>query len=249
MKTIVAIGGGEIGRPGYPVETTAIDQEAIALTGQDKPRVLFLPTASSDAEGYVQVAREHFAGRLGCGFEVLRLVEKTENPDAIRKNIGQADMVYVGGGNTRLMLKVWRQHGVDALLKEAWENGTVLSGLSAGAVCWFKHFSSDSDKFSDKESCLVKLDGLGWISASFCPHYDTEPERKPHFKEMMRHTPGVALAADNCAAIIIQDGKYRVTNSRDNAKLYKVYWQDGEFCEKEIEPSQDYAPLVALLDK
>lgn len=145
------------------------------------------------------------------------------------------------------MLRVWHQHGVDALLKEAWEDGTVLSGLSAGAVCWFKYFSSDSDKFSDEESGLIKLDGLGWINASFCPHYDTEPERKPHFKEMMRHTSGVALAADNCAAVIIQDDKYRVVNSRDTAKVYKVYWQDGEFYEQEIEASQDFVFLKELL--
>lgn len=87
MKNIVAIGGGEIGRPGYPVETTAIDQAAIALTGRDEPRVLFLPTASSDAEGYVRVAREHFAGRLGADLKFCAWLKRLKARMQSRKRL------------------------------------------------------------------------------------------------------------------------------------------------------------------
>lgn len=137
MKHIVAIGGGEIGRPGYPIETTAIDKQIISASGKMNPNVLFVPTASTDSSGYCEVFRQHYGKRLGCTVTVLNLYsEPTEA--AIEQEIDNADIIYVGGGNTLKMMTLWRRMGVDKLLANAYENGTVLCGLSAGAICWFE---------------------------------------------------------------------------------------------------------------
>jgi peptidase E len=108
------------------------------------------------------------------------------------------DVIYVGGGNTAAMLAVWRQHGVDAILREAWERGIVLCGASAGANCW--HEASTTDSFGPALAPL--LDGLGFVPGSFSPHYDVEPLRRPLFQAAVAKgdlPPGVAC--DNCAAV------------------------------------------------
>src|SRR3989338_5960150 len=97
---IVAIGGGEIGRPGYPVETTKIDKEIIALTGKTNPRLLFIPTASSDSELYYETVKKHFGKTLGCKTDVLYLINKDLSKKEIEQTIFGADIIYVGGGNT-----------------------------------------------------------------------------------------------------------------------------------------------------
>jgi dipeptidase E len=142
MKKIVAIGGGEIGRPGYEVETQAIDEEIIKLTGKKNPLVLFIPTASSDSREYVSVFQEHFGKRLSCRTDVLYLTNKISK-DKIEKKVLSTDVIYVGGGNTLRMMTIWRKLGVDAILKKAWEKGIVVTGISAGAICWFDYGHSD----------------------------------------------------------------------------------------------------------
>src|SRR3989338_3503001 len=137
MGKIIAIGGGEIGRPGYPVETTKIDREIIRLTGKKSPKLLFLPTASSDDSGYAKVVEKHFGKRLGCRVDVLYLIGTKTAAREIEKRVLQSDIIYVGGGNTLKMLKIWRKRGVDRALEKAYKKGIVLSGVSAGSICWF----------------------------------------------------------------------------------------------------------------
>ena len=139
MGKIVAIGGGEIGRSGYPVETTEIDQEIIRLSGKSKPRMLFIPTASSDSESYYNVVKNHFGTSLSCKVDVLYLLVNKPSRKEIEEKILSSDIIYVGGGNTLKMMKLWRKLGVDRLLKAAYDKGTVLCGLSAGAICWFEY--------------------------------------------------------------------------------------------------------------
>src|SRR5579859_5078426 len=132
-KAIVAIGGGVIRTRG----TASIDREIIRLTNKKYPRLLFIPTASSDSERYWKHVQEYFGGFLKCKTDVLLLLGGRVSKRDIEKKIRWADIVYVGGGNTLLMMRVWRRLGVDELLKSAYENGTVLSGISAGSICWF----------------------------------------------------------------------------------------------------------------
>ncbi len=249
MKKIVTIGGGEIGRPGYPVETTKIDREIVRLTGKKSPAVLFIPTASSDSEGYYNAAQKHFGKKLGCRMDILRLIKEKPSRKTIEQKIMSADIVYVGGGNTQKMLRIWKRNGVDKILKKAWGKGIVLSGLSAGSICWFRGGTSDSRRFKNPNADLIKVTGLAFIPALHSPHYDVEKDRRPGLKKIMRKTPGVAIAIDNCCALEFINDTYRVISSKPKAKAYKVYWKAGKYHEEVISENGDFRPLSLLLKK
>ena len=246
---IVAIGGGEIGRPGFPVETTKIDKEIIRLTGKSKPKLLFIPTASSDSEGYARVVEKHFGASLGCKVDTLFLLKQKLSSKEIEDKIFNADMVYVGGGNTLKMMSAWRKYGVDKILVKAGEKGVVLSGVSAGAICWFRSGSSDSRRFTDPKADLIKVNGINLVPALFCPHYDFEKDRRPDLKRLMKKTSGVAIAIDNCCAIEIIDETYRIISSKKTANVYRIYWKKGEYHEEVIEKTTALLPLEGLLKK
>lgn len=246
---IIAIGGGEIGRPGFPVETTKIDKEIINLTGKKNPRLLFIPTASSDSESYFEVVKKHFSKRLGCKTDVLYLIKERLSKNQIREKILNSDIIYVGGGNTAKLMKVWRKTGTDKILEEAGKKGVILSGVSAGAICWFKSGLSDSRKFNNSDADFIKVNGLGLINILCCPHYDAEQQRKNGLKKMMEKTSGVAIAVENCCAVEIINDKYRVISSNKNAKACKVYWKKGKFFEDVIKQEKDFKPLFDIILK
>lgn len=247
MRKIVALGGGQIGRPGQPIETTKIDREIIRLTGKKRPNLLFIPTASTDSESYYEVVKKHFIKRLGCKTDVLYLIKKKARREEIRGKMLGSDIIYVGGGNTLKMMKIWRKHGVDTLLKKAHKKGIVLSGISAGAMCWFRWGNSDSRRFNNPKADSIRVSGLGMINALLCPHYDHEKRRKPSLKKMMRKTPGVAIALDNCCAFEVVGDKYRVISSKPRANAYRVYWKGGIFHQETIGKEQQFRPLSKLL--
>jgi dipeptidase E len=249
MGKIIAIGGGEIGRPGYPVETGEIDREIVRLTKKSHPRLLFIPTASSDSESYYATVKKHFGGDYGCKTDVLYLIKDNPTTMEIEEKILNADIVYVGGGNTQKMIRIWKRTGTDVILKQAYENGIVLSGLSAGAICWFRWGNSDSRKFHNPSANLIKVSGLNWINALYCPHYDFEQDRRPQLFKMMMKTPGVALAFDNCCAIEIINGKYRILSAKPSANAYQVYRRAGAIQEKVIPQEKTFRPLEQLLSK
>jgi len=249
MKKIIAIGGGEIGRPGFPVETTKIDKEIIKLSGKKNPRLLFIPTASQDAERYIEMVKKHFGKKLGCKVDILYLIKNKLSRKEIAKKILSSDIVYVGGGNTLRMMNVWRNSGVDKLLKKAYEKGIVLSGLSAGSICWFNYGCSDSRKFKNKKLKFIKVKGLGFINAFNCPHYDTEKTRKKSLKEMMKKIPGVAIALDDCCAFEVVGKNYRVISSKRGRNAYKVFWSKGKFYALPIKQEKKFVPLRGLQNK
>lgn len=247
MGHIIAIGGGEIGRPGYRVETTTIDKQIISATGRIHPKLLFVPTASHDSPIYSETVKKHFGTRLGCTIDVLNLVNPQPSLSEIRRKIHSSDIIYVGGGNTLSMLKTWRKIGVDTELKLAHQNGIILSGLSAGAVCWFQFGISDSWRMNNPYAPYIRLSGLGLVPGLLCPHYDTEKNRQSALKSMMNRTPGVAIALENSTAIDIVDGNYRILTSRQGAKAYKLYWRNHLFHKKELPQHRGYNPLENLL--
>jgi len=185
QKVIVAIGGGEIGTRG----TTAIDREIIRLSHKTNPKLLFVPTASSDSEIYWKHIQEYFGDFLKCRTDVLFLIKDRPSVEQIRTKILAADIIYVGGGNTLRMMRLWRHLGVDRLLKTAHENGTVLAGISAGSICWFDSGHSDSMSFyNPRKWKYINVRGLGLIKGAHCPHYDSMtlgvPRRKD-FRDMI----------------------------------------------------------------
>lgn len=244
MGRIVAIGGGSIGFEGPP-QTTKIDKEIIRLTKKKKPRLLFIPTASGDAPGYVDIVHKHFGKRLGCVVDELLLTKKPTKK-LIREKILWADIIYVGGGNTLRMMNAWRRLGVDKLLRQAHKKGTVLCGLSAGANCWFTLSNSDSLSFTSKTKKLIRVTGLGLHDLLFCPHYDGEKRRRPGLEKMMKKTSRVAaIACDNCTALEIVDDKWRILSTKRGANAYKVYWRRKKYYEERL-PANKWFPLEAL---
>jgi len=254
MNAIVAIGGGEIGGAGYSIETTEIDKEIIRLTGKSNPRLLFVPTASGDSESYFKDAQNHFGRRLGCQVDSLYLIKDKLSRLQVENKIFGADIVYVGGGNTLKMMRVWRKLGVDKILMLAHRKGVVLAGVSAGAICWFDSGHSDSMSFYDQNSWnYIRVKGIGMIRGIFCPHFDGMTrgvERKYYFFEMVKKTGGVGIAVENRCAIEFVDSKYyRVLSSRPGAAAYKVYKKRGAAVMQKIEQKEEFMPIEELYKK
>jgi dipeptidase E len=239
-KTIVAIGGGEIRTRG----TAAIDREIIRLSNKKNPKLLFIPTASSDSDRYWKHVQEYFGGFLKCKTEVLFLVKKRATKDEIRKKILAADIIYVGGGNTLMMMRLWRRLGVDKLLMEAYESGTVLSGISAGSICWFDSGHSDSMSFyNPRKWKYINVKGLGLIDGIHCPHYNGRTRgipRRKHFRDMIGKTGGVGIAIENNCAIEFIDGRlHKVVRSNGYSRAYKVYKKDGRVVAEQIRADKE----------
>ena len=247
MGKIVAIGGGEIAER----ETLAIDKEIVTLTGKDSPRALFIPTASSNSRGYWQSFQDIYGGELGYHTDVLYLLGVNPDRAEFEQRILSADLVYVGGGNTLKMMRRWRRLGVDSVLEEAHRRGTVLSGLSAGCICWFSWGHSDSMSFYDPDNWqYIRVRGTGFIDALACPHFNGETasvQRIEAFKQMVLKHSDVGIAIDgNCAIEVVDDG-YRVITSKDGAGAYKFLKRCGEVSLERNVQREEYEPIDTLL--
>ncbi len=252
-KTIVAIGGGRIRNRG----TAAIDREIIRLANKKNPKLLFIPTATSDSEIYWQQVQNYFGEFLGCRTDVLFLIKERPSKEQMRNKILSADIIYVGGGNTLMMMRLWRRLGVDKLLRQADENGIVPSGISAGSICWFESGHSDSMSFYNPRKWeYINVKGLGLINLGsihgiHCPHYNGMTRgvpRRKHFREMIQKTGGMGIAIENNCAIEFIDGKfYRVIRSKSYARAYRVYRSDGEVVAEQIRPLKELAPIESLI--
>lgn len=241
---IVAIGGGELD----VLETEAIDRRIVELTGKTRPKALFIPTASGDAPGYIDTFGKRYGDHFGCRTRVLELVRK-EAPafEAMSALVLDSDLVYVGGGNTYRMMRLWRRLGLDAILAEAASRGIVLSGLSAGAICWFKYGHSDSRSFSTNlDWDYMRVSGLGFVNAVYCPHYHKE-QRETSLSQMIAKRGGIGIACDNNAAMEIVGGRYRVLTSGEDAKAYKLFKRKGRAVVTELPRDGEYRPLAELL--
>ena len=206
-------GGGFLMEPRNP----RLDAWILTLARRNRPRVLFIPTASGDSVS--QVTRFYRAFRRhDCEPSHLPLFNRRDA--GLRPVIEAQDVIYIGGGNTASMLAVWRAHGLDALLRDAWEAGTVLCGVSAGAICWFEAGLTDS--FGPELRPFHA--GLGFLGGSFCPHYDGEAARRPGFIDAVASgalPPG--YAADDGAAVLFEGTELAdVAASRPDVSAYRV---------------------------
>lgn len=228
--------------------TLAIDRAVVRRTGKRRPRALFLPTAASDDPGYYRHFQRVYGKRLGCRTDVLYLCAAPPPRRAVARTIARADLIYVGGGNTLKMMRRWRHLGVDRLLRRAWREGTVCSGLSAGALCWFAWGHSDSLAFYHPEAWdYIRVRGLGLYPFTLCPHYDGE-KREADFHRMLRKRGGIGIALDNGAALEIVDDRYRVLTSKRRARAYRVTRRRGRILQEPIPESARPVPLRWLLD-
>jgi dipeptidase E len=214
-RHIVAIGGIE-----SAAQRRALDRAILDLTGTDQPAVAFIPTATGDAPLAIVNFYASF-GALPCRASHLPLFART--PD-LRAYLAAQDVIWVGGGNTKSMLAVWRDWGLPELLREAYERGVVLAGVSAGAICWFEQGVTDS-----WEGELRALDCLGFLPGSCCPHYSGEPDRRPSYHGLLQTGAiGAGVAIDDGAALHFVDGApSRVLRARAGASVHEVRLVEG----------------------
>jgi dipeptidase E len=211
-RHIVAMGGG-----GFSDDDPILDRYVLELVSRTRPRVCFLPTATGNVATYVTRFLEAFpASRFEPSFLDLYVRDDAD----VRAFLLEQDVIYVGGGNTANLLAIWRVHGADAILREAWEAGVVLAGVSAGESCWFEGCTTDS--FGPEIAALS--DGLGLLAGSFCPHYDGEPARRPTFHRLVgagELTGGIAC--DDFAGVhFVGTELHEVVASREGAGAYEV---------------------------
>jgi len=219
------MGGG-----GFSDGGSGLDGYVLELTGAARPRACYLPTASGDSQSYIDNFLAAYSDRAEAS--VLRLFAR--ELEDIRGHLLSQHLIYVGGGNTANMLAVWRLHGVDEVMREAWSAGVILCGLSAGANCWFEDSSTDS--FGATLTALH--DGLGLLAGSFCPHYDSEPQRRPSYRAAVAQgalPPGFA-ADDGVALRFAGHELAESVSERPNARCYRV------------EPGEETPLAVRLLD-
>lgn len=225
-RHIVAMGGGGFGS-GNPM----LDRYALSLVDTDRPKVCFVPTASGDDPGYTLEFYKAYSS-YGCDPHVLTLFNR-EVAD-IRSFLLDMDMIYVGGGSTANLLTVWRLHGVDDALREAWEAGVVLAGLSAGANCWFEASTTDSFRMGKAE---LLADGLGFLPGSYCPHYSSEPERRPNYLSLVASGAlSAGYACEDGSAVHFLGSELHAAVSVDgDAAAYRVT-RDGDRAVEEALP-------------
>lgn len=216
-RQIIPIGGGGFYRD---AENLELEKYVIRQTDEESPRVAFVPTASGEPDHYVSTFYSAFL-KLGCRPSVLTFFKRTPE---LRTFLLNQDVIYVGGGNTKSLLAVWRDWGVTEILREAWESGIVLTGVSAGAICWFEQGLTDS--FSDG---LKPLDCLGFLSGSCCPHYDGEAQRRPSYHRLLASgeiSAGVAI--EDWTGVHFKDTQiYRVVTSKRGARAYSMHAVHG----------------------
>lgn len=224
MKQIIALGGG-----GFSMEPDhlVLDQYILKQSVRPEPRVCFLPTASGDSENYIARFYQAFH-KLECEPDHLSLFKPPRSE--LRSFLMKKDIIYVGGGNTRNMLVLWKEWGLDLILREAWESGIILAGLSAGAICWFEEGVTDS------AGDLRELRALGFLPDSFCPHYDGEAERRPAYHRLISEKKlREGYAADDGAALHYKDGQlFQAVSSRKTAKGYRVFDTEEGIRETEL---------------
>lgn len=216
-KQIIPIGGGGFYRD---PDNLALEKYVLKQSGADNARVCFIPTASGEPDHYVASFYTAFL-KLGCRPSVLTFFKRT--PD-LRSFLLNQDVIFVGGGNTKSLLAVWRDWGAGEILREAWESGVVLTGVSAGAICWFEQGLTDS--FSDK---LRPLSCLGFLPGSCCPHFDGEAQRRPSYHQLLANNQiaaGVAIE-DWTGVHYIGREIHKVISSKRGARAYSMRAVDG----------------------
>jgi len=207
---IVALGGlGEDGEAGVLIRFV------LGLTGKERPRVCLIPTASAERPELIVTFYEELSGFAECS----HLSFFPWPPEGLRELVLSQDALFVTGGNTANMLAIWRAHGFDQIVREAWEQGIVLAGSSAGMICWFE--AGVTDAFGPQLDGM--RDGLGFLPGSACPHYDGEEQRRPVYQELVAGGFPPGIAADDAVALhYVGTELHEVVAARPDARAYRV---------------------------
>lgn len=216
-------GGGFSMEPG----NLLLDNFFFSLAEKKKPEVCFLATASGDAQGYVERFYDYMKDHEVTPSHLSLFKAPT---GSLRDYVLSKDVLYVGGGNTRNLMALWREWGLDKIIVEAYQQGVVLGGLSAGGLCWFEEGVTDSIPGS-----LTKLACMNLLSGSFCPHYDGEEDRRPSYQQLIMGGLKPGYACDDSAAVYFENEKFiEAVCSVPSASAYYVKNENGVISESKL---------------
>ena len=221
------MGGG-----GYSMEpeNLLLDDYILKQARTKNPKICVLPTATGDAQTVIDKFYNHFANKKCIPTHLSLFKGEFQNLESF---VLEQDIIYVSGGNTRNLLALWKEWNLDKILFKAYENGTILSGLSAGAICWFEQGLTDSIPFQ-----LSKLECLGFLKGSFCPHFNNETERQDIYKsKILTNEMKAGFACDDSVALHFIDNELvKVVSSVKNVKAYYFENENNILKEKILEP-------------
>ena len=203
---------------------------ALGLTGKERPRVCLVPTATNELPEYTVRFYENLSGVADCSHVSFFPWPRAD----LREHVLAQDAIFVSGGNTANLLAIWRAHGFDVIIREAWEQGIVLAGSSAGMICWFE--AGVTDSFGPQLEGM--RDGLGFLPGSACPHYDGEEQRRPVYTRLVASGFPAGMAADDTVGLHYVGTELReAVTVREGAHAYRV------------EPGNEIAIEPRLLEK
>lgn len=227
MGRIVAIASGDL------ESTKVINEYAIKMIDSTSKNVLFIGTASKDADGYIEKFTVAFS-QMGCKVKALQLVTQIYNSEEIKEIVSWADIIYVGGGDTIFMMNIWKRCGLDTILRDVYKNDTaILMGISAGAICWFNCGCTDSELaiVSDGVTYGWANDMLNIHNYAYCPHYE---DRVEDFEILMKEKNINGLAMESNTAFVEENGNIYYIKSREEARAYLLKYENGKFEKEEI---------------
>ncbi|MBQ5927236.1 MAG: peptidase E [Clostridia bacterium] len=229
MQTIIAIGGGDLKER----STLKIDEYIANLAkqraGERRANALFIPTASHDFMPYYNTFHKVYTGVFNIKTDVALTVFKEPDLERLKEKFLKADVVYVGGGDTVFMIEDWKRSGLLPLIKDAYERGVIIAGLSAGAICWFSDIYTDSLKTDDGVKYGM-FKGLGWIKGIISPHYGA---RMLDFDKIVCYNYDCAYGIEDDSALVIENGEIKGALT-SGGSAWKLERKDGKLEKTEV---------------
>ena len=216
---LMLIGGGEIGRGTTAYETKEIDEEIVKMAEKENPKLLFIGLASSFADSYYDYVKNIYK-ELGCTPVYLKKKNVTKNPDIVKNKIEEADIIYIGGGDTIKLMDTVKEYKIDELLIAAAKRGCVIAGISAGAILLSNKGFSDSYILRGESEDYKFIDGLGIIDINICPHYNNNEKKKEDLEKELKEEKIEVYGIENCAALKIIDNNITTIKSNKKANTY-----------------------------
>ncbi len=203
----------------------------IQLTGKENPKIAFVPTATGDSIISVNSWYAYCEDTNIRPYVLRTFISSYDTKESFEETIMKMDAIYVGGGNTLNMLAIWKAHGIDASLRKAYEKGILMTGASAGSLCWFQSGTTDS-----RPKDLSQIECMGWLKGSHCPHYNVEEFRRPVYQDLIKKgvlPPG--YACDNLSGVYFENEKMvKCVSFQEKARSYYVDLVNGSVSEKEL---------------
>ncbi|MEH6943788.1 Type 1 glutamine amidotransferase-like domain-containing protein [Bacillus sp. JJ722] len=213
---LALIGGGYVKH----TDNLHINKRIVELSGKKNPKVLFLPTASNDDENYITEFTEVFGKQLECQVKVLRCLNKNPVEPEIKQMIESADLIYLGGGNYINMIRKWEEYNINNRLLQALQNETLIAGISAGAICWFK----SGIRSNYEREGFIESPGWNVINKIFCPHYN-QMDRANEFHRLLlekSNSDELAIALEDDCGLYLTNNHYEIIGEPSKAWEFQV---------------------------